>query len=49
MADKGFPIEKEIEAVGLKLNFPPFAQSAAEIKPSDVSKTVKNSQTSCAC
>lgn len=41
MADKGFPIEKEIEAVGLKLNIPPFAPSAAQMKPSDVTKTVK--------
>lgn len=34
MADKGFHIEKEIAAVGLKLNIPPFASCASQMKAS---------------
>lgn len=31
-ADKGFHMEKEIAAVGLKLNIPPFATCASQMK-----------------
>lgn len=41
MADKGFHIEKEIAAVGLKLNIPPFASCASQMKASEVAETVK--------
>lgn len=41
MVDKGFHIEKEIEAVGLKLNIPPFASCASQMKASEVTETVK--------
>lgn len=41
MADKGFRIENEIEAVGLQLNIPPFASCASLMKSSEVSETIK--------
>ena len=41
MADKGFPIEKVIEAVGLKLNIPPFTSCTSQMTNSEVSETIK--------
>lgn len=41
MAKKGVHIEKEIEAVGPKLNSPPFASCASQMKASEVAETVK--------
>ena len=41
MADKGFPIEKVIEAVGLKLNIPPFTSCTSQMTTSEVSETIK--------
>lgn len=41
MADRDFPMEKEIEAIGLKLNILPFAFFSAQMKVSDVTQTVK--------
>lgn len=41
MVDKGFNIEKEIEAIGLRLNIPPFASCATQMKASEVTETVK--------
>lgn len=41
MADKGFPMEKEIESIGLKLNILPIASCSAQMKVSAVTETVK--------
>lgn len=41
MPDKGFHIENEIAAVGLKLNIPPFASCVSQMKASEVDETVK--------
>ncbi|XP_055997032.1 uncharacterized protein LOC125678774 isoform X1 [Ostrea edulis] len=41
MVDKGFNIEKEIEAIGIRLNIPPFASCATQMKASEVTETVK--------
>ena len=41
MADKGFHIEKEIDALGLKLNIPPFASCSAQMKATEVTETIK--------
>ncbi|XP_046574050.1 uncharacterized protein LOC124282122 [Haliotis rubra] len=41
MADKGFNIEKEIRATGLRLNIPPFAPGIGQMCVSDVAETVK--------
>jgi hypothetical protein len=41
MADKGFHIQKQIEAVGFKLNIPPFASCSSQMKASDITETVK--------
>ncbi|XP_055997033.1 uncharacterized protein LOC125678774 isoform X2 [Ostrea edulis] len=35
MVDKGFNIEKEIEAIGIRLNIPPFASCATQMKASE--------------
>ena len=40
-ADKGFHREKEIDALGLKLNIPPFASCSAQMKATEVTETVK--------
>ena len=39
MADKGFLIQQEVEALGLKLNLPPFVRSNRQMPACDVSKT----------
>ena len=39
MGDKGFTINKELEDLGLRLNIPPFASSAAQMSASDVADT----------
>ena len=39
MGDKGFTINKELEDLGLRLNIPPFASSAAQMSASDVAYT----------
>ena len=39
MADKGFTIDKELGELGLGLNIPPFASSAAQMSVSDVAYT----------
>ena len=39
MGDKGFTINKELEDLGLGLNIPPFASSAAQMSASDVAYT----------
>lgn len=44
MADKGFRIENEIEAVGLQLNIPPFASCASQMKSPEVSETIKKAK-----
>jgi hypothetical protein len=41
IADKGFHIQKQIEAVGLKLNIPSFASCSSQMKASDITETVK--------
>lgn len=41
MAENGVHVEKEIEAVGPKLNIPPFASRASQMKASEVAETVK--------
>ena len=41
MSDKGFLIEKEVEALGLKLNIPPFSRSNQQMPHSDVQVTKK--------
>lgn len=36
MADKGFLIEEEMQALGLKLNLPPFSRSKRQMPAGDV-------------
>lgn len=36
MADKGFLIEEEMQALGLKLNMPPFSRSKRQMPAGDV-------------
>lgn len=40
-ADKGFDIQKELQALGLKLNFPPSAPSQGQMNAGDVAYTKK--------
>ena len=41
MGDKGFNIQKEVEAVGLMLNIPPFASSGKQMSQEDALYTQK--------
>ena len=38
MADKGFLVEKEMDALGLELDIPPFASCSAQMKAPNNSK-----------
>mmetsp|Transcript_41415 Transcript_41415/g.66549 ORF Transcript_41415/g.66549 Transcript_41415/m.66549 type:complete len:87 (+) Transcript_41415:618-878(+) len=49
MADKGFHIEKEIEALGLKINIPPFASCSAQMKATEVTEAIKIAKQPSSC
>jgi len=41
MADKGFTIEKDLNAIGLQFNIPPFTSSMFQMSATDVELTQK--------
>ena len=41
MADKGFTIDSDLQAIGIKLNIPPFTSSAYQMSKSDTELTHK--------